>query len=100
MHDLEVPPIPYLSDARLLTRQEHLVAEIADGRRHRQRRRFALGGVGAITIIAFASKLGPEASILATVLIALSVALLNISGLSTEIVGRYVQTGSDLMPKK
>ncbi len=46
MHDLEVPPIPYLSDARLLTRQEHLVAEIADRRRHRQRRGFALGGVG------------------------------------------------------
>ena len=46
MHDLEVPPIPYLSDARLLTRQEHLVHEIADRRRHRQRRGFALGGVG------------------------------------------------------
>ena len=46
MHDLEVPPIPYLSDARVLARQEHLVAELAVRRRHRQRRRFALGGVG------------------------------------------------------
>lgn len=55
---------------------------------------------GAVTIVAFTSKLGPGASILATVLIAISVALLNFSGLSTEIVGRYVQTGSDVMPKK
>jgi len=46
MHDLGVPPIPYLSDARLLARQEHLMAEIGDRRRHRQRRRFALGGIG------------------------------------------------------
>ena len=45
MHDLEVPSIPPMSEARLLTRHEHLVHEIA-GRRHRQRRRFALAGVG------------------------------------------------------
>ena len=46
MHDLDIPPIPYLSDARLLARQEHLVQEIAGRRRHRQRRGFALGGIG------------------------------------------------------
>jgi len=48
MNDLEVPRIPHLSDARLLTRQQHLVREINAGRRHRQRRGFALGGAGLV----------------------------------------------------
>lgn len=48
MNDLEGPQIPYLSDARLLTRQQHLVREITAGRRHRQRRGFALGGAGLV----------------------------------------------------
>jgi hypothetical protein len=48
MTDLEAPRIPYLSDARLLTRQQHLVREITAGRRHRQRRGFALGGASLV----------------------------------------------------
>jgi hypothetical protein len=55
--------------------------------------------LGAIAIIAFASKFGPEAPIIATVLITISVALLNFSGVSTDIVGKYAKTGSDLLPK-
>jgi hypothetical protein len=50
MNDLEAPQIPYLSDARLLTRQQHLVQEITAGRRHRQRRGFALGGAGLVAL--------------------------------------------------
>jgi hypothetical protein len=48
MSDPEAPRIPYLSDGRLLTRQQHLVQEITVGRRHRQRRGFALGGAGLV----------------------------------------------------
>jgi hypothetical protein len=47
MNDLEAPPIPYLTDARLHTRERHLVAEITARRRHR-RRGFALGGAGVV----------------------------------------------------
>ena len=46
MDDLEAPRVPYLSDDRLLARQQHLVAEIGAGRRRRQRRGLAFGGVG------------------------------------------------------
>jgi hypothetical protein len=55
---------------------------------------------GAVAIIAFASKFGPGASILATILIAISVALLNISGISPEIVGSYAQTATEIISKK
>lgn len=48
MHDLEAPPIPHLSEARLIARQQHLVQEIAARRRRRQRRGFALGGAGLL----------------------------------------------------
>jgi hypothetical protein len=47
MNDLEAPPIPYLTDARLLTRERHLVQEITARRRH-QRRGVALGGAGLV----------------------------------------------------
>lgn len=46
MSDLEAPPVPYLSDARLRARERHLVSEITTFRRRRQRRGFALGGAG------------------------------------------------------
>ena len=46
MTELEAPSIPYLSGDRLLTRERHLVSEITASRRHRHRRRFALGGAG------------------------------------------------------
>jgi hypothetical protein len=48
MSDLEAPPIPYLTDDRLLTRERHLVDEIATCHRRRQRRRLALGGAAAV----------------------------------------------------
>jgi hypothetical protein len=48
MNDLEAPPVPYLSDARLLARERHLVAEVTAHRRRRQRRGFALGGAGLV----------------------------------------------------
>lgn len=54
MNDLEAPAIPGPSDARLLSRQRHLVQEITASRR-RDRRRFALGGAGlAVSGIAVA----------------------------------------------
>ncbi len=46
MNDLEAPRVPYLSDDRLLARQQHLVAEIGARRRRRQRRGIAFGGAG------------------------------------------------------
>jgi hypothetical protein len=46
MNDLEAPRVPYLSDDRLLARQQHLVQEIGVRRRRRQRRGLAFGGVG------------------------------------------------------
>jgi hypothetical protein len=46
MNDLEAPVIPYLTDARLLSRQRHLVQEITASRRRRQRRGFVVGGGG------------------------------------------------------
>jgi hypothetical protein len=46
MNDLEAPRVPYLSDDRLLARQQHLVQEIGARRRRRQRRGLAFGGVG------------------------------------------------------
>jgi hypothetical protein len=47
MNDLEAPAIPDLSDARLRSRERHLVQEItATRRRRRQRRGFVLGGAG------------------------------------------------------
>ena len=49
MSDLETPPIPYLSDARLVARERHLVQEMTAHRRHRQRRGFAFGGAGLVT---------------------------------------------------
>lgn len=48
MNDLEAPRIPYLSEDRLRTRERHLVSEITTFRRRRQRRVFALGGVGLV----------------------------------------------------
>jgi len=46
MNDLEAPAIPYLSDARLLSRERHIVKEITASRRRRQRRGFVLSGAG------------------------------------------------------
>ncbi len=48
MNNFQVPPIPYLTDARLLTRERHLVQEITASRRRRQRRRIVLGGAGLV----------------------------------------------------
>jgi hypothetical protein len=48
MNDLEAPPIPDLSDARLRYRERHMVQEITASRHRRQRRRFALGGAGLV----------------------------------------------------
>lgn len=48
MSDLEAPPIPYLSETRLRTRERHLVSEITMFRRRRQRRRVAVGGAGLV----------------------------------------------------
>jgi len=48
MSDLDAPPIPCLTDDRLLTRERHLVQEIATCHRRRQWRRFALGGAVAV----------------------------------------------------
>jgi hypothetical protein len=46
MNDLEAPRVPYLSEDRLLARQQHLVQEIGARRRRRQKRGLAAGGVG------------------------------------------------------
>jgi hypothetical protein len=48
VNDLEAPSIPHLTDARLMTRERHLVREITAGRRRRQRRNFALGSAGLV----------------------------------------------------
>jgi hypothetical protein len=48
MNDLEAPPIPYLSDARLLNRERHIVQEIRVCRRRRQRRGLILGSAGLV----------------------------------------------------
>jgi hypothetical protein len=48
MNELEAPLIPYLTDARLTTRQRHLVQEVTAQRRRRQRRVFALGSAGLV----------------------------------------------------
>ena len=44
MNDLEAPRVPYLTDDRLLARQDHLVREIGARRRRHQRRGLAFGG--------------------------------------------------------
>jgi hypothetical protein len=48
VNDFHAPAIPYLTDARLLTRERHLVQEITASRRRRQRRGFAFGGAGLV----------------------------------------------------
>jgi hypothetical protein len=52
---------------------------------------------GAISLTAFAAKLGPASSILTLVLLALAIGLLNSAGISTGVIDRYVQTGSKVM---
>jgi hypothetical protein len=47
MYKLRTPAVPHLSEARLLARRRHLVAEVTQRRRRRRRRRsLALGGIG------------------------------------------------------
>jgi hypothetical protein len=53
-----------------------------------------------IVLITFATKLGSAASILAVILPALAVALLNSAGISTSVIDRYIQTGSRMTPSK
>jgi hypothetical protein len=48
VNNFDAPSIPYLTDARLLTRERHLVQEITASRRRRQRRGFVLGGAGLV----------------------------------------------------
>jgi hypothetical protein len=48
VNDFEAPGIPYLTDARLLTRERHLVHEITACRRRQQRRGFVFGGAGLV----------------------------------------------------
>jgi hypothetical protein len=48
MNDLKAPPVPALSDLRLSTRHDHLVREIAGGRRNRRRAGLAIGGVALV----------------------------------------------------
>jgi hypothetical protein len=46
VNDFDAPVIPYLTDTRLLTRERHLVQEIAASRRRRQRHGFMLASAG------------------------------------------------------
>jgi hypothetical protein len=55
---------------------------------------------GAITLTAFAAKVGPVAPVLTLILFALAIALLNSAGISTGVIDRYVQTGSKVMSGK
>jgi hypothetical protein len=48
VNDFDAPAIPYLTDARILTRERHLVQEIAASRRRRQRRGFVFASAGPV----------------------------------------------------
>jgi hypothetical protein len=48
VNNLEAPAIPHLADARLVTRERHLVGEITAQRRRRQRQLLALGSTGLV----------------------------------------------------
>ena len=67
---------------------------------------FQIGGAviafgGAVVLIAFVSKLGSAASLAATALVAVAVALLNFAGIPLARIERYAQTGSDVVtPRK